>query len=199
MAKKLTASFSNRVAIRRHSLSQPTQHSMMLLRRYAWRSNFNGRPLCRPAWSDRWGITAPTECRRSHLRIRSMLYALSPVTRFGRERGRPRGCGILTAFISCSNWVDSCRWPGVAATARGNPLPSVTMCSFVPNPPLERPRAWSRGSREPPFDRRRRPRGWPGSLCRRYTTGPTRCGPPDPDGPAGPGEYGPRFGPCATG
>lgn len=33
MARKFTASFSNRVAMRRHSLSQPTQHSTILRRR----------------------------------------------------------------------------------------------------------------------------------------------------------------------
>ena len=39
---KLTASFSNRVAMRRHSLSHPMQHSMMCRRRYASRSNLRG-------------------------------------------------------------------------------------------------------------------------------------------------------------
>lgn len=192
MAKKLTASFSNRVAIRRHSFSQPTQHSMMLRRRYASRSNIRGRPRCRSAWSERWGMTAPIARRRSQARIQSKLYALSPARRFGRERGRPWGCGIRTASISVSNWVDSCLWPAVASTASGRPRPSVTMCNFVPNPPRERPRAWSGGSAVPPFCPLQRLPDWHGCSFRRYTTGPSRCGPPGPSGPAGLGASDPR-------
>ncbi len=186
MARKFTASFSNRVAIRRHSLSQPTQHSMMLRRRYASRSNPSGRPRWRASWSERCGITAPIAWRRSQARMRSMLYALSPATRLGRERGRPRGCGIRTASISVSNCVDSCLWPGVASMARGRPRPSVTMCNFVLNPPRERPRAWSGGSWAPLFSPLRRPPDWRGWSCHRRTTGPSRSGPRGPGGSAGP-------------
>ena len=186
MARKLTASFSNRVPIRRHSLSQPTQHSMMLRRRYASRSNVSGRPRWRAAWSQRCGITAPMAWRRSQARIRSKLYALSPATRPGRERGRPRGCPIRTASISTSNCVDSCLWPAVASTASGRPRPSVTRCSFVLNPPRERPRAWSMGSSAPPFSLLRLPRGLPEPSCHRCTKGPSRCGPPGPGGSAAP-------------
>jgi hypothetical protein len=193
MARKLSASFSNRVPTRRHSLSQPTQHSMMLRRRYASRSNVSGRPRWRASWSERCGITAPMARRRSHARIPSKLYPLSPATRLGRERGRPLGWGIRTASISVSNWVDSCAWPGVASMARGNPRPSVTMCSFVLNPPRERPRAWSGGSWAPPFSPLRPPHGWPGPSCRPRTTGPSRCGPGGPDGSGGPEASDPRF------
>jgi hypothetical protein len=199
MARKLTASFSNRVASRRHSFSQPMQHSMMLRRRYASRSKLSGRPRCRASWSERWGITAPTAWRRSQVRILSTLYALSPATRLGRERGGPRGWGIRTASISASNWVDSCLWPAVASTARGRPRPSVTRWSFVPNPPRERPRAWSGGSSVPPFCPLQRLPGLPESSCRRRTTGPNRSGPLGPAASAGPGASDPRCRPDATG
>ena len=192
MARKLTASFSNRVATRRHSFSHPTQHSMMLRRRYASRSNPSGRPRCCASWSERCGITAPIAWRRSQARMRSMLYALSPATRFGRQRGRPRGCGIRTASISVSNCVDSCACPAVASMASGRPRPSVTMCNFVLNPPRERPRAWSRGSWAPPFCPLRRQPGWLGCSFRPRTTGPSRSGPPCPAGSAGPGASDPR-------
>jgi len=199
MAKKLTASFSNRVAIRRHSFSQPTQHSMMLRRRYASRSNVRGRPRCRAAWSERWGMTAPIACRRSQARIHSKLYALSPARRLGRQRRRPLGCGIRTASITVSNWVDSCLWPAVASMASGRPRPSVTKWSFVLNPPRERPRAWSRGSWPPPFWPLRRPPDWLGWSSRRCTTGPSRSGPPGPAGSAGLGASDPRCHPGAIG
>src|SRR5262245_52306270 len=45
-----------------------------------------------------------------------------------------------------SNWVDSCRCPGVTSAANGRPLPSLTRWTFVPKPPRDRPRAWSAGS-----------------------------------------------------
>ena len=187
MARKLTASFSNRVAMRRHSLSRPTQHSMMLRRRYASRSNVSGRPRWRARWSQRCGITAPIACRRSQVRILSKLYPLSPATRLGRERGRPRGCGIRTASINVSNCVDSCLWPAVSSMASGRPRPSVTKWSLVPNPPRERPRAWSMGSWEPPFPLLRLPRGLLESSCHRCTTGPSRSGLRGPGAPARPG------------
>lgn len=197
IAKKLRASFSNRVAIRRHSFSHPTQHSMMPRRRYASRSSVRGRPRWRAAWSERCGITAPMECRRSQARIRSRLYALSPARRFGRERGRPRGCGIRTACISVSNCLDSCSWPAVASTASGRPWPSVTKCSFVPNPPRERPRAWSGGSSTPPFCPLLRPPDWLGCSFHRRTKGPSRSAPPGPGGFAGPSASDPRCHRCA--
>ena len=193
IARKLTASFSNRVAIRRHSFSQPTQHSMMLRRRYASRSKLSRRPGWRAAWSERWGITAAMAWRRSQARIHSTLYALSPASRLGRERGRPSGCAIRTAFISTSNWVDSCLWPAVTSMASGKPWPSVTKCSFVPNPPRERPRAWSGGSSGPPFCPLLRPPDWLGSSCRRRTTGPSRSGPAGPGGSAKPSASAPKY------
>jgi hypothetical protein len=192
IARKFRASFSKRVASRLHSFSHPTQHSMMLRRRYAIRSNVSGLPRWRAAWSERCGITAPMAWRRSQVRIRSKLYPLSPATRLGRERGRPLGWAIRTASISASNWVDSCAWPGVASMARGRPRPSVTMWSFVLNPPLERPRAWSGGSWAPPFSPPRPPHGWPGLSCHRRTKGSSRCGPRDPGGRAKPVACDPR-------
>lgn len=184
IARKLSANFSNRVAIRRHSFSQPMQHSMMLRRRYACRSKLTGRPRWRVSWSERWGMTAPIAWRRSQARIHWTLYALSPATRLGRERGRPTGCGIRTASINTSNCVDSCLCPAVASTARGRPRPSVTRCSFVPNPPRERPRAWSGGSLAPPFSPHQPLPGLPESSCRRRTTGPNRSAPLGPAGSA---------------
>lgn len=182
MARKLTASFSNRVPMRRHSFSHPTQHSMMHRRRYAWRSNVSSLPRWRAAWSERCGITAPMARRRSHARIQSRLYPLSPATRLGRERARPLGWAIRTASISASNCVDSCAWPGVASMASGRPRPSVTMCSLVPKPPLERPRASSGGSAQPPFCQLQRQLDWPVRWFRRRTRGPSRSGLGGPNG-----------------
>ena len=186
IARKFSASFSNRVAIRRHSFSQPTQHSMTLRRRYASRLNWSGRARWAAAWSQRCGITAPMAWGGSQARIRSKLYPLSPAMRLGRERGRPQDWGIRIASISVSNCVDWCLWPGVASMASGRPGPSVTMCNFVLNPPLERPRAWSRGSSAPPFSLLRLPHGLPEPLCHRCTKGPSRCGPGGPAGSAAP-------------
>ena len=46
MARKLIANFSNRVPIRLHSFSQPTQHSMMLRRlRNLWGQQTDGKPM----------------------------------------------------------------------------------------------------------------------------------------------------------
>lgn len=198
MAKKLTANFSNRVPIRRHSFSQPIHRSMMFRRRYASRSNFSGRPLWRAAWSDRCGITALIPRRRSHWRIRFTLYALSPASLSGRVRGRPRGWGILTAFMTSSNWVDSWRCPGVSAGANGMPLPSVTRCSFVLKPPRERPKAWSEGSFRPLFYRlQQRPEQLESSI-HRCTKDPNLSGPRGPEISAGTPGFDPRCHPDAT-
>ena len=198
MAKKFTANFSNRVPIRRHSFSHPIHCSMIFRRRYASRSNFRGRPLWRAAWSDRWGITALIPCRRSHRRILLTLYALSPASLSGRVRGRPRGCGILTAFITSSNSVDSWRCPAVSAGASGMPLPSVTRCSFVLKPPLERPNAWFEGSFGPLFYRRQPQHEKLESSIHRCTKDPIRSCPLDPAAPAALPASGPRCRPCAT-
>ena len=72
MARSFTASFSNRVATRLHSLSQFTQRSTTFLRRYFARS----RPMCpptRPIWLLRWGITGSILRRCSQRRIRRKL------------------------------------------------------------------------------------------------------------------------------
>src|SRR5690242_2133848 len=45
-----------------------------------------------------------------------------------------------------SHCVDSWRCPAVTSAASGRPPPSQTRWTFVPNPPRERPRAWSSGS-----------------------------------------------------
>lgn len=198
MAKKLTANFSNRVPIRRHSFSHPIHRSMIFRRRYASWSNFSGRPLWRAAWSDRWGITALIPCRRSHRRILLTLYALSPASLSGRVRGRPRGCGILTAFITSSNSVDSWRCPGVSAGASGMPLPSVTRCSFVLKPPLERPKAWFEGSFGPLFDRLQQRPEQLESSNHRCTKDPNLSVPRGPEIHAETPRFDPRCRPDAT-
>lgn len=54
--KSFTASFSNRVATRLHSLSQPTQRSTTFLRRDFALSKPRWPPM-RPTWLLRCGIT----------------------------------------------------------------------------------------------------------------------------------------------
>src|SRR3954452_19566599 len=53
---------------------------------------------------------------------------------------------MRTRSSTRSACVDSCRCPAVTSAASGRPLPSLTRWIFVPNPPRERPRAWSSGS-----------------------------------------------------
>lgn len=177
------ASFSNRVPMRRHSLSQPMHCSMMLRLRYESLSNFVRSS--RASFSLR-GMTGVILCWLSHSRIRRQLYALSPARANGRVRGRPTGCGTRTRFMSDSRRVDSWTSPGLTSTARGRPVPSVTRCSLLPNPPRERPNAWSRGSSAPPFSRPRRPPVRPAPSSRPRTISPSRCAPPHPAAPAAP-------------
>lgn len=80
-------------------------------------------------------ITALMPCRTSHRRMRGSLYSLSPASRTGRQRGRPRPPPRMrTRAISGSNRVDSWNWPAVTTAASGTPRPSQTRCTFVPNP-----------------------------------------------------------------
>jgi len=82
-----------------------------------------------------------------------------------------------------STWVDSCRCPAVTSTARGTPAPSVTKWNLLPNPPFERPRAWSWGSLRcfwRLFLKRLRRPEMPLRRSHRYTTNPSRSGPCDP-------------------
>jgi len=141
MARKVIASFSNLVAILRHSFSQPMQRSTTFRFRYSSLSNPG-----RLGWFDFVGITSWIKWRRSHSRMLAELYALSPLSAFGRRRGRPRCCGMRTAFMTSSKCLDSCTCPGVTQAARGMPLPSVTKWILVPKPPRERPNAWASGS-----------------------------------------------------
>src|SRR5687768_7074852 len=53
---------------------------------------------------------------------------------------------MRTRFSTDSACLDSCRCPAVTSAASGRPLPSLTRWIFVPNPPRDRPRAWSAGS-----------------------------------------------------
>jgi hypothetical protein len=82
-----------------------------------------------------------------------------------------------------STWVDSCCCPAVTSTARGTPAPSVTKWNLLPNPPFERPRAWSLGSL-PCFWRlflkRLQRHEMPLRKSRRYTTNPSRFAHCDP-------------------
>jgi len=66
---------------------------------------------------------------------------------------------------------------------------SVTLSNrwiLLPNPPRERPRAWSSGSWEPPLSRPPRPPSKRAPTCRPRTTGPSRCGPPHRAGSGAP-------------
>jgi len=82
-----------------------------------------------------------------------------------------------------STCVDSCCCPAVTSTARGTPAPSVTKWNLLPNPPFERPRAWSWGSSwcfwRLFLKRLRRPE-MPLRRNHRYTTNPSRSDPCDP-------------------
>src|SRR5262245_16584017 len=147
MARKLTASFSYRVATRRHSFSQPISRSTTLRRRYCSRSNdASARSPSLALWSSGRAITAPILRRPSQRRMRRLLYALSAASRRGLPLRRPPGRRTLTVAMTASKTTDSCRCPGVTSTPSPWPAPSQTRCTLVPYPPCDRPRAWSAGS-----------------------------------------------------
>jgi hypothetical protein len=82
-----------------------------------------------------------------------------------------------------STCVDSCCCPAVTSTARGTPEPSVTKWNLLPNPPFERPRAWSSGSSMclwRLFLKRLQRHEMPLPKSRRCTTNPNRSGLCDP-------------------
>ncbi len=102
----------------------------------------------------------------------------------GRFLGRPVGLGTRTCSITSVKKTDSWRCPAVRRAAIGSPLPSVTRCILVENPPRPYPRAGltpssSRLVRSPFCCRsaHRPPSGWPESLCCVHPTAPSR---PDP-------------------
>src|SRR5207248_9299712 len=70
-------------------------------------------------------LTVPPPTDTYTLSLHDALPILSPTTRRGRRRGRPRP-GRLTApcSINCSNAVASCRCPGVSTKVIGLPPPS---------------------------------------------------------------------------
>ena len=82
-----------------------------------------------------------------------------------------------------STWVDSCCCPAVTSTARGTPELSVTRWNLLPNPPFERPRAWSLGSLRcfwRLFLKRLQRHEMPSQKIHRCTTNPTRSARCDP-------------------
>jgi len=92
-----------------------------------------------------------------------------------------------------STWVDSCCCPAVTSTARGSPAPSVTKWNLLPNPPFERPRAWSSGSSQyfrRLFLKRLQRHEMPSRKSHRCTTNPSRFAPCDPGEPVEPVVYG---------
>jgi hypothetical protein len=101
-----------------------------------------------------------------------------------------------------STWVDSCCCPAVTSTARGTPEPSVTKWNLLPNPPFERPRAWSSGSSRcfwRLFLKRLQRREMPLPKSRRCTTNPNRSGPCDPGESVEPVVYGRKYHRLASG
>lgn len=71
-----------------------------------------------------------------------LVYDLSPTTRVGRERGRPRPIRLIApASSDGTNAWESCRSPGVSSSTSGWPCPSTRRCSLVVNPPRLRPSA----------------------------------------------------------
>src|SRR5690606_25620035 len=149
MASKCTASFSERVAMRRWFLSQPTARSTMLRLRYCSRSKTGflpGRRFRCSIWSLRSGITAWTWCFLHQARTARVEYPLSPARRLGRLRGRPWPLWTETDSMSATNSVHSFTLPAVRRNAVIVPWESHTTWSLEPNPPRLRPRAWSSGS-----------------------------------------------------
>jgi len=101
-----------------------------------------------------------------------------------------------------STWVDSCCCPAVTSTARGTPELSVTKWNLLPNPPFERPRAWSSGS---PwcfwmlFLKRLQRREMPSPKSHRCTTNPSRSDRCDPGESVKPVVYARKYRRLASG
>src|SRR3954454_17961992 len=76
-----------------------------------------------------------------------LLYPLSPATRRGRRRGRPRPeRGIAPRSRTSSKAICSWRSPPVKTAVMGRPWPSARRWILVENPPCDRPSASSGAS-----------------------------------------------------
>ena len=144
-AKKLAASFSNRVANRRHSLRWFISLSITLRSLYVCSLNLWCGPfwrLFRPLGSFFSGINALIPLLRKYWRQGFPVYALSATTSFGRVR-KPEEVGIKMLSIALGNCVASCLFPPVSTALKGFPKRSQTTWILQVKPPRERPNACS--------------------------------------------------------
>src|SRR5918911_1272387 len=148
MARKLAARFSYRVAIRRNCFNRLNKRSTRLRARYASRSKPGRRRCCAVV-----GITAPLSRRRKPPRDGRPEKLLSPATRRGRSRGRPRGRRTAPLSSKAGSATQSWRSPPLSAKLTGLPCPSARTWILVENPPRLRPSA----SQLPPSRLRRAP------------------------------------------
>src|SRR5829696_3190148 len=127
--------------MRRNCFKRLKSRSTWLRARYASRSKPRRR-----GWLLLVGITAPMWRRRRSAREGWPAKALSPATRRGRRRGRPRLRRTVPVSSKAGRAVLSWRSPPVRWKVTGLPCPSARTWILVEKPPRERPRASSGGS-----------------------------------------------------
>ncbi len=129
------------------------------------------RPVCAPfarsvsCWAGRYASVGGASGRGSHGMSRR-----SARTMVGRIRGRPGPVlGTRMRAMTVSEAGASPAWPAVPVRAKGRAWLSAVKWILVPNPPRERPSAWSAGSFRyaAPFSALRRRAGGYGRQCSR--------------------------------
>lgn len=146
MPPKFLAVFSNLERIRRLSLSQPINRSMMFLRRYDFLSNLTSRAAQSSFALE--GMTGLISRSSKYSSIHSARYPLSPPSANGQGMRSPSSSISSSSATRSSSHkaADSCVCPAVRWNCSGRPFESQRICIFVEKPPRERPNAWSPGS-----------------------------------------------------
>ena len=139
-ARKVSATLTYRVAMRRHFLSLPINRSTTLRHLYWILLNPTARSGYVSSWFLRCGMSGVNPRCSIASRTASESYPLSPETTEDRRRGGPGLPVIHTLSSIGSNMVVSCCWPGVISTVIGSPRPSHSTWSLVDNPLREFPK-----------------------------------------------------------